>query len=181
MKNNKVKPLSKKNKIAISVIAVILALVTVLGITFKANENLFVAKFMYALMPETYEITDDNGTTLYELYVDFNNDFDAKNDDLMQAFSYSYYDENGNLIDLGPNGKLNYEGEDQEISLLFMLKLVENFGTFKKTITKVVWCIVPVVLIGLIVLWFVLWSRKEDREKEAKYAAQNKNKNKKQK
>lgn len=177
MDNVKKKPLSKKAKKTIIILSSIIGVLLILLIGYKVNETYINARLLYALMPESgVAMMDDKEV---EFYVEFNKDFDSKNDNVLEAYSYYYYDDEGNRVDLGPNGTVLYEGEEAPLFYAFMIDTMKTAGNVRNVLLKVVAVVAVIAVIGLLVLWFVLWSKKQDAEKAAKYGNKKTNKQKK--
>ena len=163
--------LSKKQRNAIIAFAVIVAVAVTSLIVFKTNQIYFTTKLMYAFMPQSYVAELENGNI--EFFVEYNKDYSAKesNNDPLQAFSYYYFDENGERVDLGVDGGFDEEGngEKQPLSVPFMFLMGQRIGTFKSIMTKVMLVLAAVIIAVLIVVWFIVWSRNEDKQKLEKY------------
>ena len=136
---------------------------------------------MYALMPK--EITTTVGKDpSYEitLGVRKNPDFDAKKQSKtpLVAFEFYYYNEKGELVELGSDGSIVVDGADYGPGYLsFLVKAKENLNTVKSVASKVIIVLVILAVCGLIVVWFKVWSKKEDEKKEQRlisYGSKNK-------
>ncbi len=57
----------------------------------------------------------------------------------------------------------------------------QRIGTFKAIMSKVMLALAAIIVVALIVVWFIVWSRNEDKQKLEKYGDKTKNKNKKSK
>ncbi len=180
MKNKVKKPMSEKTKKTLIVLSAILAVIIVLLTVYLTNKVEIQARVVYMLMPDSAMGMMDGSDEETEFFVEFNNDFDGKNDDMLEAFSYYYYDDDGNRVDLGPGGTIIYEGEETSLFYAFAIDLIKNASTAVNIIKKAAVVIVVVVVVALLILWFVLWSKRQDREKAEKYG-EKPNKNKKNK
>lgn len=183
MSENNKKNAGKLKKILIPIAAIILVLFSAILII-KANDVAIVTKAMYSLMPESYIAETQDGNVEY--FVEYNKDFNPKTDrdNALKAFEYYYYDEDGNKVELGPDGTyLSTTGEEVSLDMVFAVNIGEKFSKIQKVISVIVKVFFVVLFIGLIVLWFFKWSKKQDMEKEKKYGnnKQNKSKNKKKK
>lgn len=183
MKENKKINLSKKQRNIIITFAVIIAVAITGLIVFKANQIYFTTKLMYAFMPQSYVAECEDGNI--EFFVEYNKDYNVKesNNDPLQAFSYYYFDKNGERIDLGIDGGYDFYGTGDKgpLSVAFMYLMSQRVGTFKSIVTKVMLALAAVAIVALIVVWFIVWSRKEDRQKLEKYGEKKSKKNKKSK
>lgn len=183
MKEKKKINLSKKQRNIIITFAVIIAVAITGLIVFKTNQIYFTTKLMYAFMPQSYVAELDDGNI--EFFVEYNKDYSAKEsgNDPLQAFSYYYFDENGERVDLGVDGGYDEEGngEKSPLSVPFMFLMGQRIGTFKSIATKVMLALAAVVIVALIVVWFIVWSKNEDKQKLEKYGEKKNKKNKKSK
>lgn len=183
MNDKKKNSLTKTQRNVIITFAVIIAVAITGLIVFKTNQIYFTTKLMYAFMPQSYVAELDEGNI--EFFVEYNNDYSAKesNNDPMQAFRYYYFDENGERVDLGIDGGYDEEGngEKSPLSVPFMFLMGQRIGTFKAIMSKVMLGLAAIIVVALIVVWFIVWSRNEDKQKLEKYGDKTKNKNKKSK
>lgn len=183
MKEKKKLNLSKKQRNIIITFAVIIAVAITCLIVFKTNQIYFTTKLMYAFMPQSYVAELDDGNM--EFFIEYNKDYSAKesNNDPLQAFSYYYYDENGERVDLGIDGGYDFygTGEKGPLSVAFMYMMSQRINTFKSIVFKVLIAIAAVAIAALIVVWFIVWSKNEDKQKLEKYGNKTKKKKKKSK
>ena len=178
MKEKKKISLNKTQRNIIITFAVIAAVVITGLLVFKTNQIYFTTKLMYAFMPQSYVAELENGNI--EFFVEYNKGYSAKesNNDPLQAFSYYYFDENGERVDLGVDGGFDEEGngEKQPLSVPFMILMGQRIGTFKSIMTKVMLALAAVIIVALIVVWFIVWSKNEDKQKLEKYGGKPKHK-----
>lgn len=164
----------KKKKIVICVIAAALIVFAVtFALLFNFNSTVQTKVYteaLYALMPK--EITTTVGSDpSYEitLGVRKNPKFDAKKQSKtpLVAFEFYFYNEKGELVELGSTGSIVVDGADYGPGYLsFLVKAKENLNTVKSVSSKVIIVLVVLAVCGLIVLWFKVWSKKEDEKKE---------------
>lgn len=175
------KKISKKGKILIAVAVLLLAVVITSVVVISTNQTYFSTRITYALMPKSLVAETKAGDV--EFFVRLNDDYDAnaQSSTPLQAFEYYYYDKDGKEIDLGPDGYYDDEGEQLSMSLIFSYKAGEKLATLKSVLSKVGWVLATVVFVGLIVIWFFVWSKKQDMEKEQKYGNKNNSAKKKKK
>lgn len=175
------KKLSKKSKALIIVAVVLLAAIVASVITVSVNQAYFGTKITYALMPKSLVAETKAGDI--EFFVRLNEDYDAKaqGSTPLQAFEYYYYDSEGKEIDLGPDGYYEDGDEKLSMSLIFSYKAGEKLATVKSVLSKIGWALAAVVFVGLIVIWFLVWSKKQDEEKAAAHKKNNSTKNRKKK
>lgn len=181
MNENKKVNTTKLKKILIP-IAVILVLLLGLFLIIRANGTAIITKLVYSAMPESYVVETQDGT--YEYFVEYNDEFDPKADieNPLKAYAYYYYDENGERVDMGPDAVyIDPNGKENSLDTAFVLGIAETLEKINKVFPKIITVIVIVAIVGLIVLWFFKWSKKQDMEKEKKYGNNKQNKSKKKK
>lgn len=174
--------MSKKMKIVTAIVSVLLVIAVIAGITATAlNKDTMGVSLLYSFMPKELEgeFEDDNGE-MYKVtfYLRKNPDYDAKNDsDVLNAFDVYYYDADGNEVDLGSTG--TYESQDQKINpiVLFLYKAMENFNVVKKNVKIGVAIFAVILIIALIVIWYIAFSKQED-ERKAKLGSEKSHKHK---
>lgn len=183
MKKKKKIVLSKTQKKVIIAFAVIIAVVLTGVLIFKTNQTYFTTKMMYAFMPQSYVAELDEGDI--EFFVEYNKDYSPKkyNNEIVKAFQYYYYDENGERIDLGIDGGYDDDGDGEKspLSVPFMYLMGQRIGEFKSVMKKVLLAAAAVIVVVLIVVWFIVWSKNEDKQKHEKYGDKNNHKKKKSK
>lgn len=167
------KKISKKGKILISVAVALIAVVIAGTVIFLTNQTYFSTRITYALMPKSLVAETKAGDV--EFFVRLNDEYDDKEQSStpLQAFEYYYYDKDGKEIDLGPDGYYDDDGEQLSMSLIFSYKAGEKLAAVKSVLKTIGWVLAAVVFVGLIVIWFFVWSKKQDMEKEQKYGNKN--------
>lgn len=182
MSNKKKISLNKTQRNIIITFAVIIAVAITGFVVFKTNQTYFTTKLMYAFMPQSYVAELDEGNI--EFFVEYNKDYSPKkyNNEIVKAFQYYYYDENGEKVDLGIDGGYDDDGDGEKspLSVPFIFLMGQRISTFKSIMTKVLLVLAAVIVVALIFVWFIVWSRNEDKQKLEKYGNKN-NKNKKKK
>ncbi len=152
---------NKKRWITLGVVfAVILALLAGSLIYVVNNQNAVASQVMYMFMPKSY--TDhDNGNEIV-FYIEKNKDYNPDKDVPLEAYKVYYYDKDGKRVD-------TYQGHYKTATktiyaeIAFLLMARRNINTFKNY-AKIVFAVLGVVLVvGLIILWYKLWSKKQDR------------------
>lgn len=168
-KVSKKNKLNKKYKVGI----IILTVVAVIGIIIAvcaANKTALTAKFTYAFMPKVIDTSDYDSNLDLVLYVEKNKDFDAKKDagEPLKAFKYYYYDDNEEKVSLNYDD-LVFKGTDNEMMACaqFYYEAAEGLSSFLKVVKIIAAVLAVLLVIGGLVLWFILWSKKYDKEKEA--------------
>lgn len=161
--------LNKKSKAGIIFLTVI-AVIGIIVALCVANKTALTAELTYVFMPKVIDTGEYDSSLDLVLYAEKNKDFSAKKDadEPLKAFKYYYYDDNGKKVSLNYDD-LVFEGTDNEMMACaqFYLEAVKSLNAFVKVI-KIVAVVLAILLVaGGIVLWFVLWSKKYDREKEA--------------
>lgn len=181
---NIVKKIDFKDKKTVKkLIALIVVLVVVITgiITINVNKSHIQADLLYAIMPDTVDLTENNGFP-FLLYKQKNEDFDFKEDidEPMNAVQFYYYDENDEKVIVNGADTIKYNGEDYGSPYIaFMINSVDTFNQIKKVISVIFVIICVLIVIGIIFLWFKSWSKRQDKEKEKKYANKNNKQNKK--
>ena len=187
MKNNsmdeKMPKLSKKKVKIIAIVASIIAVLIAAVAIIHANQTAIYSRLILSFMPKSIVMEDESHIEYFVELSDNLNSDEVKENPLL-AFSFYYFDESGNRIDLGPNATLVDEnGYESSLSIAFLLKsaLDGNIPNFSDITTIVVVVVVIIVCIGLSALWFIIWSKNEDKSKAAFKAKQNKKPQKKKK
>ena len=179
MSENNKKNTKKLKKILIPIAVIILVLFSALMII-RANSTAIVTKAMYSLMPESYVAETQDGEVEY--FVEYSKTFNPKTDgeNALNAFEYYCYDENGNKVELGPDATfINDSGNEISLDMMFSSSMGEKISKIQKVFSVVVKVFFVVLFVGLIVLWFFKWSKKQDLEKEMKYGSNKQNNTKK--
>lgn len=181
--NSKVK-LNKKSKAVI----IILSVVAVVGIVISLcvlNKTAITTKLTYAFMPKVIDMSEYDSSLDLVLYVEKNDEFNAKKDakEPLKACKYYYYDENGEKVTLNYDDPI-FVGTDNEgmVCIPFYLEATKGLNSLVTGIKITAVVIGVLIVIGAIILWFILWSKKYDREKAAynqKVNSSGKNKKKK--
>lgn len=177
--SSKAKEISPKRKKSIIISAVILIIAAVASIFTAVNYDKLYIRTVYFIIPKSVVTTTNNGDM--EFHLELKDDFSvqAKNKDPFGAFNYFYYDKDGNRIDIDESGAY-FDGKDEiSMSILFGFKLAEKFAKIKSVATKVFWATAAVAFVSAIVIWFVVWSKKQDEEKEKRYKNSQKKKRRK--
>lgn len=176
-----VKPIiitKKQKKIIAVVVCVIAALAAVIALI-SANKTNIYSRVILSFMPES--VVADNGSGR-EYFVELTKGIDAKEieENPLMAFSFYYYDENGERIDLGPNPMVEENGEESSLAIAFLLKSVFDGSIPDTNDIKVIVSVVVIIVVGIAmtVVWYIVWSKNEDKEKERNKAKANKKKKK---
>lgn len=160
------KTVKKMIVIAVLIIAVLAGIIAI-----NVNKNQIQADLIYAIMPDSVDLKENNGFP-YILYKQENKDFDFKEDidEPMNAIQFYYYDDDGEKVVVNGADMIEYNGEDYGSPYVaFMLNSVDNINGIKKAVTIVAVIIIILFIVGLIFLWYKIWSKKQDMEKEKKY------------
>ncbi len=162
--------MSKKAKKITAIVSVLLVFALIAGITAAViNKDSMSASLMYSLMPKELEgeFENEEGETYnITFYLRKNTDYDSKSDsDIMNAFEVYYYDDNGEEVNLGSTG--TYEASNQTVNplILFMYKAGEKLNVVKKAVKIGIGIFAAVLIVVLIVIWFVSFSKQEDAKK----------------
>lgn len=173
--DNVKKKRTKKITVAVLVIVVVIGGIIAVAL----NRDLIESRLLYMVMPDHIDATVNEDIPL-TLYKRLNTDFDPKEDEAIYFMEFYYYDKDGNEVSIPGNGKLIYEGVDNGSPYAyFFIKSIDNINHIK-SIAKIVGAVIAVLLaVGLILLWFFLWSKRQDAEKEKKYGGKKTPKSKK--
>lgn len=174
-KEEKVTKITKKQAKIIAVVLSIAAVIVAAAVIISVNQTAIYSRLILSFMPESV-VSDTEPHTEYFVELSDNlNDEKIKENPLL-AFSFYYYDENGERVDLGPDAKIDENGSEVSLSIVFLLKsaLDGNIPNFRDITTIVVVVAILVVGIALSVLWFIIWSKNEDKNKAQLKAKQNK-------
>lgn len=167
MENEKTKnKLSKKMKVLIAFI-VIIAVVSGSAIFVSLNETRVYNYGLYLLMPKT--ITAEEMGTDYDISVRFNNDYDYKTQETLpfEAFEYYYTDTStGEEVVIKGTDQSEIAGVEIAPYVMFVIKAKMNLDTLKSVLAKAAWVAAAVIVVAAIVLWYKVWSKHEDAEKE---------------
>lgn len=171
--------LTKKNKITISVVVLLVVAIIASAIAVKANSTQIYADLLYSFMPKSVEGEIDGRKI--EFFILKDESFDAKKDknDYLKAYRYYYYDKDGNRVDLDYDDQ--FEEGDQKFnpSILFLYKAAEKWQSVKGKIVLAGVIVAIVLLVIIILLWFKSWARRQDEQKAALYKNNNRKKSKK--
>ncbi len=167
--------ISKKNKLskntkAVIIILTVVAVVGVIIAVCAANKTALTSELTYAFMPKVIDTSDYDSNLDLVLYVEKNKDFDAKKDakEPLKAFKYYYYDDNEEKVSLNYDDVV-FEGTDNEMMACaqFYYEAAEGLSSFLRVVKIIAAVLAVLLVIGGLVLWFILWSKKYDKEKEA--------------
>lgn len=171
--------LTKKNKITISVVVLLVVAIIASAIAVKANSTQIYADLLYSFMPKSVEGEIDGRKI--EFFILKDEGFDAKKDknDYLKAYRYYYYDKDGNRVDLDYDDQFE-EGEQKfNPSILFLYKAAEKWQSVKGKIVLAGVIVAIVLLVIIILLWFKSWARRQDEQKAALHKNNNRKKTKK--
>lgn len=175
----KIKNLTKKQKTTIGVVSgIVVAIIAIIAVL-SANSTWVYTNAIYALMPKTIEDVRDVGELKMGVVKKKNVDMKLVEKQPLEAFSYYYYDLDGNKIEVDSTDSFMFGEEKITPSAIFAIAVYKNFAQLKDNLLKAVLIAVPILAVIGIVIWFFVWSRKDDEEKAKAY--KNKNKNKKSK
>lgn len=160
------KPLSKAAKqcICIGVVfAVIFGMLGGLIAYLTVNQNVAYSKIIIACMPEKITGTDNNKKI--DFYIEYNKDFDKKNDEPINAYRVYYKDDNGKRIDL-PAGHYQSRTADMQVLLGFFAEGQKNITAMKNVIIVIVVLIFGAFICFLVYIWYLLWRNKQIKKQE---------------
>ncbi|MDE5984899.1 MAG: hypothetical protein K2H13_06580 [Eubacterium sp.] len=175
---------NKKKKIKIiSILAAILVVIIVLSSVIAANQFRIKSELLYYVMPDSIEMELNNDSML-ELYKRKNENYDYKTqkDNPLAAFEFYYYDENGDEVVVNGDNPIMIDGEVQGApTMAFILSSSDKLNHIKKVATIVSCLVILIITVALIFIWYRVWCKKQDEEKERKYGRKNENNHKKKK
>lgn len=175
---------NKKKKIKIiSIAAAVLAVIILLNSLIAVNLFRIESELLYYVMPDSIEMDLSDGSTI-EVFKRKNKNYDYKTqkDSPLAAYQFYCYDENGNELSVDGDKPLVINEETQAApGIMFIVNSADKVNQVKKVATIVILLVTAVVIIGLIILWYKIWSKKQDEEKERKYGNKNETKQKKKK
>lgn len=175
----KIKKLTKKQKTTIGIVSgVIVAIIAIVAIL-AANSTWIYTNAIYALMPKTIEDVRDIGELKMGVVKKKNVDMKLVEKQPLEAFSYYYYDLDGNKIEVDSTESFMFGEEKITPSAIFAIGVYKNYAQFKDNLQKSVLIAIPILAVIGIVIWFIVWSRKEDEAKEKAYKNKNNKKSKK--
>lgn len=163
------KKLSKKVKIIITFIVVIAVILSGIIIV-RTNETAVYTYVMYTLMPKTISAEEMHNN--FDLSVRLNKNFDPKTQDSqpLEAFEYYYTDpKTGKEVVVGGTENVLINGDEVPAYLGFVIKAKMNLETIKSVLTRIAIVLVVILIAGVIVIWFKVWSKKEDEQKARLY------------
>lgn len=166
----------KKRIIIISVISAVIVVIVAAFIAISVNKEAIQYNLIYNVLPDSVEGTVEEDTAI-TIYKRKNPDFNFKTDDNpYNLLQFYYYDENGEEVVVNGADKLVYNGEEYGAPIGdFVLQASEEIAKINRIINAVIALIVVLIVVGLIALWFIIWSKKQDEEKEKKFGKKNLN------
>lgn len=166
------KPMDSKTKRAM-IVGIVLALIFAIFVcgfsAIKLSGNAL-SSAISVVMPKTYEYK--NGDTEITFYSEKNKDFDAKENQPLDAYTVYYFDEGGKKIVLEngeyATGELNEKGKEKKenITLAFLILTQVRFRKIQAVLKVVAIVYAVIVLAYLIYIWYLSWSRRYDKQKE---------------
>lgn len=178
MSNNtneeKVTKITKKQT---KIIAIVVAVAVIIAgaVLISANQTAIYSRLLLSIMPESVVSENEPHIEYFVELADEINNEEVKENPLL-AFSFYYYNENGDKVDLGVDPDLVENGQQVSLPVVFLVKsaLDGNIPNIKNIITIAV--VVAIIIIGAVlsIIWFVIWSKNEDKNKAQLKAKQNK-------
>lgn len=176
---NKTNKLSKKSKIAISCLSVLVALIVIGAILISANSTWFYSNAMYALMPKEIVAEMDAGTLKMGVTKSGEKSAEVIEKAPLSAYRFYYYDTDGTKKEVGYLEDFQFGDETVDPSLVFSLAANKNLNTLKSVISKVIIVLVVLIIAIAVLMWYKAWSKHEDAEKAMKHKKNNTSKSKK--
>lgn len=170
--------IGKKGIIAI-VVAVVLAIAVLATSLYVSNNKVKVYSDVIYMLMEKEKAAEDGSGRVFHIRKNAEFNSKDKNASILDAFEIYYNDENGNEIVYKTDDMVL--SDDQEIGadlviLTFTTSAIKKFNTVKSIAVIVAIVIAVLVVIGLIFLWYKIWSKKEDEEKARRLAKINQKK-----
>ncbi len=191
--------MTQKQKKTAIIIGVILGVLLAAGITgsvlLKVSQPLY-TKLSIALMPETLELKQEDGSTI-TFFIEQNKDYDKTKDDPIDAYKTYYMDgdkkvyleggvymsgkdfaeskkaDNQNKDDT-QDGVKNNIGKGQMVTVGFLFAAQEKANKLQGIITAADVVFALCCVAYLIYLWYLSWSRRQDKKEQELAAAQQK-------
>lgn len=178
--NNSKKPvkIGKKGIIAIVVAAVLIIAVTAASVYISNNSVKVYSDIVYILMDKE-RLAEDGSDRMFHIRKSADFNYKSENASLLDAFEVYYNDENGTEYVFTPDDKVESDGQEigaDLVILAFETTALDKLNTIKSVAVKLAVVLVLVVIVGLIVLWYKIWSKKEDEEKARRLAKTNQKK-----
>lgn len=168
--------ISKKGITAIVVAVVLLAAIITTSIFVSVYKVKLYADIVYIFMDKEKRAEDETNR-LYHIRKNANFDPKDKDATILDAFEIYFEDENGEMCYYSADDKFTYDGSDEATAgLVILIFITSGIAPLKKVGTAAAIIVPIVVVIGLIVLWYKLWSKKEDEERAKRIAKYNKKK-----
>lgn len=155
------------------IITIAIALtVAIVTIDSYSAEAYFTNKFLDVLMDD--EITSDDliDGRITTFGREVNEDYDANEDQPIEAFKYYYYDGNGTRIDLTdgnyyPSGyAIDEDVTPIPVYLGFYYTALTKLQIVKNVLRVIIAIIILAVIAFIIYLWYRSWCKRQDRAKE---------------
>ena len=129
-------------------------------------------KKIYFLMPKELDgevsySSSDVRPVKYYLVV--NENFDEESGDIVQFFNFYYVDDYDNTVEMNEDGKFESGVNEDRFQVLtgFALTTVKNLSTLRTTVVYIRIAVIAAIIVDLIVLWYIEFSRAEDEKKRA--------------
>lgn len=173
---------NKKIKIML-ILAAVLAVIIAASVVISIHSEQIKCEAMYHMMPDSVEGNFDDGTPV-KVFKGKNDSYSYKEDkgNPLAYYEFTVVDDKGNEYIVKGDASLVVDGE--EIGNVYPEFLPKTMETWSKVQSKIAIAAViaaMIIIIGLIVLWFKIWSKKQDEEKERKYGNKNNSNHKKKK
>lgn len=166
----------KKNPKFVKLLVIILLLFAIIAsfVVIKQNETEIYTKVIYTIMPKSISSNNDNYDV--DFYIELNDDFDFNDNTAspLDAFNYRYIDPDSGkevLIEGTENAVIN--GNNVQVYLGFVIELQNRINEIKNIVIRVILALFSIAIVAGIVVWYKVWSKKEDEAKAKKYKAKN--------
>lgn len=127
---------------------------------------------LYNIMPKELDGTvsysnSDKRPVRYYLVV--NENFDEESGDIVQFFNFYYIDEYDNTVEMNEDGRFESGVNEDRFQVLvgFAGTLAKRLSTIRDNVFYVRIAIIAAIIVDLIVLWYIEFSRAEDEKKRA--------------
>ena len=167
--------ISKKRITAIIVVAVLLIAIISTSIYVSVNKVKVYSDIIYTFMDKE-KLAEDDTNRLY--HIRKNPEFKSKGKDatILDAFEIYFEDENGKMCYYTSGDNFPYDGDEAGADVVILIFISSALVPLKKIGTAVAVIVPIIVIVGLIVLWYKLWSKKEDEERAKRIAKYNQKK-----
>ncbi|MCD7796419.1 MAG: hypothetical protein LUG95_01995 [Clostridiales bacterium] len=183
--NKKSEKKIKKLRTAGIVVAVIAFVVILVSVICYANADSVRSQLVYTFLPKSVDLSNYSDDCDIVLYVERNADYDSEADETepLKKNNYYYYDEDGNKVTLAYDDKITVDDNEGMAYMIYYLAAFQDISAKLENFKYIIPVVLVILVVALIFIWYSVWSKNYDKEKEKLNAAKhtgNKKKKKKQ-